>query len=292
MYRRRVMRFLRALPAALATALSTVLHAVLSALGAAGAALGRGTAAAGRGAVALLPREWKKPIAALFVTGLALVPLIYSGNMTWSFSDPSNHLDRITAAVVNEDVGADATSADGEVTRLDVGAEFTETLLEKDQENLYRFVEVSPAEAERGLADGTYGATVAVPADFSERIASLGGDAAEAAPAMLTVTTNDSVNYVGGNFTKSVGTALTDALRGSVLEASRASTTGSSTPPTARASSPMVRASSTTAPASSWTARASSPTAPDSFATAPRGSHPVPPSCTPAASTWSSGWTS
>ena len=46
----------------------------------------------------------------------------------------------------------------------------------------------------------------------------IGGEAEEAAPALLTVTTNDSVNYVGGNFTKSVGTALTDSLRASVLE--------------------------------------------------------------------------
>ena len=208
------MRFLRAL----LTALSSALHAVLSALGTAGAALGRGASAAGRGAVALLPREWKKPIAALFVTGLALVPLVYSGNMTWSFIDPSNNLNHITAAVVNEDTGADAESPDGEVSHIDVGEEFTETLLEKDQENLYHFVEASPAEAQRGLADGTFGATITIPSDFSENIASLGGDAMEAAPAMITVSTNDSVNYVGGNFSKSVGTALTDALRASVLE--------------------------------------------------------------------------
>ena len=164
------MRFIRALLTALSTALSTVLSALRNAGAAVGrgaAAVGRGTAAAGRGAVALLPGEWKKPIAALFVAGLALVPLVYSGNMTWSFIDPSNNLNQITAAVVNEDTGADAESPDGEVSHLDVGAEFTDTLLEKDQENLYRFVEVSPGEAQRGLADGTYGATVAIPSDFS-----------------------------------------------------------------------------------------------------------------------------
>ncbi|MDN6304040.1 MAG: YhgE/Pip family protein, partial [Brachybacterium sp.] len=180
--------------------------------------VGSGLSSLGRGAVALLPREWKKPIAALFVVGLALVPLIYSGNMTWSFLDPSNNLDRVTAAVVNEDEGATATSPDGEKSQLDVGAEFTETLLDMDKETVYHFVEASPEEARRGLADGTYGATVEIPSDFSANVASLGGDAEEAAPALLTVTTNDSVNYVGGNFTKSVGTALTDSLRASVLE--------------------------------------------------------------------------
>ena len=52
MYRRRMMRYLRAL----LTALSSARHAVLSALGTAGAALGRGASAAGRGAVAQIGR--------------------------------------------------------------------------------------------------------------------------------------------------------------------------------------------------------------------------------------------
>ena len=40
------------------------------------------TSSAIRAFARLLPAEWKKPIAALFITGLALVPIIYSGNMT------------------------------------------------------------------------------------------------------------------------------------------------------------------------------------------------------------------
>lgn len=218
---------------ALLTALTRAVHALVSALASAGSAVGRGAAGAGRavgrgvattgrGAAALLPSEWKKPIAALFVTGLALVPVIYSGNMTWSFSDPSNHLDRITAAVVNEDEGATMTpptdTGSSSPTSIDVGQEFTDTLLDLDKPTVYRFVEVSAEEAHRGLEDGTYGATVEIPADFSANVASLGGDAEQAAPALLTVTTNDSINYVGGNFSKSIGTALTSSLRGSVLE--------------------------------------------------------------------------
>ena len=219
------MRLLHAVLSALSTALSSASSAVSSAAravaGALGRALrrtGRAATATGRGAVALLPGEWKKPIAALFVVGLALVPVIYSGNMTWSFLDPSNNLDQVTAAVVNEDEGATATSPDGEESDLDVGAEFTDTLLDMDKSTVYRFVEASPEQAHEGLADGTYGATVEIPSDFSANVASLGGDVEEAAPALLTITTNDSVNYVGGNFTKSVGTALTESLRASVLE--------------------------------------------------------------------------
>src|SRR5699024_3993108 len=104
---------------------------------------------------------------------------------------------------------------------IDVGEEFTETLLDLDEETAYHFVEASPADAEQGLADGSYGATVEIPSTFSSNIATLaaeGEEAEQAAPALLTVTTNDSINYVGGNFTKSVGTALTDSLRANVLE--------------------------------------------------------------------------
>ncbi|MFC0672552.1 YhgE/Pip family protein [Brachybacterium hainanense] len=169
--------------------------------------------------LALIPAEWKKPIAALFVTGLAVVPIVYSGNMTWSFDDPSGNLNRMTAAVVNEDTGADVTAPDGEARHLDVGADFTETLLDMDKSTVYRFVEVDRADAEAGLADGTYGALVEIPEDFSANVGSLGGeDPGAAKGAVITVRTNDTVNYVSGNFTKSVGTAITEALRASVLE--------------------------------------------------------------------------
>lgn len=168
------MRTLRALLSALVSLASSLVGAVFRALSSAASfvhgagqrtlrRIGRAASATGRGAAALLPREWKKPIAALFVVGLALVPVIYSGNMTWSFRDPSNHLNQITAAVVDLDEGATTTAADGTEEHIDVGAEFTENLLSKDQENLYRFVEVSPEEAARGLQDGTYGATIVVP---------------------------------------------------------------------------------------------------------------------------------
>ena len=131
------------------------------------------------------------------MVGLALVPLIYSGNMTWSFLDPSNNLNQVTAAVVNEDEGATTTPPGGEETTIWTWAqEFTDTLLDIDKENVFHFVEVSPEEAHRGLEDGTYGATVEIPSDFSANISSLGGDRRERAdaPALLTITTNDSAS--------------------------------------------------------------------------------------------------
>ena len=88
---------------ALLSTVSSAARAMFDVLSRGLEATGQGLSALGRGVVALLPGEWKKPIAALFVAGLATVPLVYSGNMTWSFLDPSNNLDQVTAAVVNED---------------------------------------------------------------------------------------------------------------------------------------------------------------------------------------------
>ena len=172
-----------------------------------------------RNFLALIPHEWKQRITLLFAFGLALVPVIYSGNMVWAFDDPSGHLSRITAAVVDEDRGADVTGPDGKTTHVTVGADFTRTLLDTDKRTVYTFVRTDAATARKGLADGTYGATVEIPSDFSSDIASMGGkDPAKAVPGLLTIRTNDSINYVSGNFTKAIGTALTDALRKSVLE--------------------------------------------------------------------------
>src|SRR5699024_9413036 len=80
-----VMGLLRALQAAVVTVsrvLSSLVRSAARGLSSAGQTVGRAARAAVSGAVALLPAEWKKPIAALFVVGLATVPVIYSGNMT------------------------------------------------------------------------------------------------------------------------------------------------------------------------------------------------------------------
>ncbi|WP_460476428.1 YhgE/Pip family protein [Brachybacterium huguangmaarense] len=171
-----------------------------------------------RSLAALLPGEWKQRIALLFASGLALVPLIYTGNMVWSFDDPSGHLDRVTAAVVDEDTGATMTRPDGSTSELHVGQDFTENLTELDKPTVYRFVETDRATAEAGLRDGTYGALIEIPSTFSADVASLGGDdPMQAAPALLTVRTNDTVNYFNGNFAKPVANALHESLDSNVL---------------------------------------------------------------------------
>ncbi|MGO1411598.1 MAG: YhgE/Pip family protein, partial [Microbacterium sp.] len=159
-------------------------------------------------------RSWKKTAGAVVVfTALALVPLIYSSILTNSNIDPTGHLDTVPAAVVNEDEGA--TDPDGK--QVEVGDELADTLLESTESNNFDWIEMSADEASEALDDGGVYAALTIPSDFSEKVVSVGeDDAAEASSAKLDVRTNDGLNMISGNIASSIGTAVTDSLRGEV----------------------------------------------------------------------------
>ncbi|WP_326697060.1 YhgE/Pip domain-containing protein [Streptomyces sp. NBC_01754] len=134
----------------------------------------------------------RMPRAAL--VALLLLPLLYGALYLWSFWDPYGRLDRIPVALVNDDKGA---KADGE--RLAAGDEIAGRLLDSE---VFDWHEVSGDEAREGLEDGTYYLTLTMPSDFSERIASSGGDSPETGA--LQVRTNDANNYIVGQISRSV----------------------------------------------------------------------------------------
>ncbi|WP_405809834.1 YhgE/Pip domain-containing protein [Streptomyces sp. NBC_01520] len=149
----------------------------------------------------------RMPRAAL--VALLLLPLLYGALYLWSFWDPYGRLDRIPAALVNEDKGA---SSEGE--RLAAGDDITGRLLDS---KVFDWHEVGPAEAEKGVEDGTYYLSLTMPADFSERIASSAGDSPETGA--LQVRTNDANNYIVGQISRTVfaevrSAASTKASRG------------------------------------------------------------------------------
>ncbi|WP_299531049.1 YhgE/Pip domain-containing protein [uncultured Streptomyces sp.] len=132
------------------------------------------------------------PRAAL--VALLLLPLLYGALYLWSFWDPYGRLDRIPVALVNEDTG---TRTDGK--RVAVGDELTRRLRDSDT---FDWHEVDAAEAGRGVEDGTYYLSLTMPADFSARIASSGGDSPETGA--LRVRTNDANNYIVGQISRTV----------------------------------------------------------------------------------------
>ncbi|PZT74626.1 MULTISPECIES: YhgE/Pip family protein [unclassified Streptomyces] len=132
------------------------------------------------------------PRAAL--AALLLLPLLYGALYLWSFWDPYGRLDRIPVALVNDDRGA---TADGR--RIAAGDEITGKLLDS---RVFDWHEVSAAEADKGVEDGTYYLSLRMPADFSERIASSAGDSPETGA--LQVRTNDANNYIVGQISRTV----------------------------------------------------------------------------------------
>ncbi|MFH8515972.1 YhgE/Pip family protein [Streptomyces gelaticus] len=134
----------------------------------------------------------KLPRAAL--VALLLLPLLYGALYLWSFWDPYGRLDKIPVALVNNDKGA---TADGK--RIAAGDEITGKLLDS---KVFDWHEVSSAEADKGVEDGTYYLSLTMPSDFSKRIASSSGDSPEAGA--LQVRTNDANNYIVGQISRSV----------------------------------------------------------------------------------------
>ncbi|MFF2719064.1 YhgE/Pip family protein [Streptomyces sp. NPDC058011] len=152
-------------------------------------------------------RRGKLPAAAL--VALLLLPLLYGALYLFSFWDPYGNLDKLPVALVNNDKGA----TDGG-KRVNAGDEISDKLLDS---KVFSWHEVSSAEADKGVEDGTYYLSLTMPADFSRKIASSGGDSPETGA--LQVRTNDANNYIVGQISKTVfgevrNAASTNASRG------------------------------------------------------------------------------
>ncbi|WP_181807359.1 YhgE/Pip family protein [Streptomyces shenzhenensis] len=132
------------------------------------------------------------PRAAL--VALLVLPLLYGALYLWSFWDPYGRLDRVPVALVNDDRGATASGK-----RVTAGDDIVAGL--KDSKS-FDWHEVSAAEARRGVENGTYYLSLTVPADFSARIASSGGDSPQTGA--LQVRTNDANNYIVGQISRTV----------------------------------------------------------------------------------------
>ncbi len=120
------------------------------------------------------------------LVALLAVPILYGGLYLWANQDPYGNLSRVPVALVVEDAGA---SVNGQ--QRDFGDEVADELLGGDTFDWHR---VSAADAEQGLADGSYDFTVEIPSDFSAAIASISSDAPRQAGLLLR--TNDANNYL------------------------------------------------------------------------------------------------
>ncbi|MFE0021041.1 YhgE/Pip family protein [Amycolatopsis sp. NPDC059021] len=131
----------------------------------------------------------------LAMAALVLVPLLYASFYLYANYDPYGRLDKLPAAVYTSDAGAkDASGKD-----RNVGREVTDELVNS---HTFQWHEVSQDEAAKGVKDGKYSFVIGIPHDFSAALLSVGNFQPQ--QATITLTTNDSNNYLSGTIAKQV----------------------------------------------------------------------------------------
>lgn len=149
------------------------------------------------------------------LVALVLLPLLIGGLLSWGLATPTQNLDRVTAAVVNDDK---PVTVNGKTVPL--GRQFAAGLIagsatsdqQKDTPNNFTWILTNDDEAKSGLASGRYAAVVTIPADFSAKATSISGPAADATQALLKVQTSAAATFIDPALTEAVTQTATASL--------------------------------------------------------------------------------
>lgn len=134
----------------------------------------------------------------LALVALLVIPLLYGALYLWAFWNPTENLNQVPVALVNQDRGAVAEGGDSK-TEIHAGDDLTTELVKKD--NL-KWDVTDPVNAQQGLEQGRYVAVLTIPENFSEGAASVATD--HAAPTPLKVTYDDTQGYTTRTILSSV----------------------------------------------------------------------------------------
>ncbi|WP_285115246.1 hypothetical protein [Leifsonia sp. fls2-241-R2A-40a] len=163
----------------------------------------------------------------LTLVGLALAPLIVVAVLSWGLLAPGQHLDRVTAAVVNDD---QPVTKNGQTIPL--GRQFAGALISggsvsiaagssstaptepppSDDASNFDWVLTNDDDARAGLQSGHYAAVMTIPKSFSADATSIGGPAASATQATVTVRTGPAAALVDPALAAAVTQAATASL--------------------------------------------------------------------------------
>lgn len=152
------------------------------------------------------------------VIAVMLVPLFYGAMYVWANLNPTERLNHVTAAVVNEDQLIEIDGRDGQKQPVAVGRQLAGNLVSNDDDNNYDWVLTDASDARRGLTDGRYKAVLTIPENLSKAATSTGGDPAQAIQGQLDLQTNDAVNYINGAIAQTILTAAKSAINAQVTE--------------------------------------------------------------------------
>ncbi|CAH0122903.1 YhgE/Pip family protein [Microbacterium sp. Bi121] len=113
----------------------------------------------------------RKPITLLTVLGVLLLPAIIGGILVAALQNPTERLDTMTAAIVNND---EPVTIDDQYTPL--GRQLAAGLVDgsDDMDSNLTWVISNEDDAAEGLADGSYQAVVTIPSQFSAAATSAG----------------------------------------------------------------------------------------------------------------------
>jgi putative membrane protein len=149
-------------------------------------------------------RSWLRYAA---LTAVVLVPLAFAGLFIGAVSQVSHSISDIPAAIVNNDQVVTQTASDGTTTPVLAGRQLVTELTGKKSAG-FKWIITNSADAKADLANGTVYAILTVPKTFSKSIVSLGSKSP--VKANLTITTDDSHNYLTGSVAQVVGTTLSN----------------------------------------------------------------------------------
>lgn len=186
----------------------------------------------------------------LGVAGLLVTPLLIGGVLTWALTEPTTSLDRVTAAIVNDDV---PVTIDGSTVPL--GRQFAAGLIaggspatpsaapsatpsptptptatpsptpmpptpdpaaavpvDPSNGGDFTWVLTNDDDASEGLRSGRYAAVVTIPASFSAAATSMGGPAAQARQAVIEIATTPASAYLNPALTEVVTQTAVSSL--------------------------------------------------------------------------------
>ena len=148
----------------------------------------------------------RRPVTWLTVLGVLLLPAVLGGILVTALYNPTERLDQITAAIVNDD---EPVTINDQLAPL--GRQLSAGLVEgsADLDSNLTWVLSNDEDAAAGLADGTYDAVVTIPSGFSAAATSSGqalADPAAAGPerAIIDVTTSSDALLVDDAITSQV----------------------------------------------------------------------------------------
>jgi len=149
------------------------------------------------------------------LAAVVLVPLAFVGLFVGALAQADTALDRIPAAIVNEDSLITTTGADGTETNVFAGRQLV-TELTGDDSAGFDWTITNAEDARASLDRGEVYAILTVPADFSTSVTSLQTE--NPVKADITVETDDAHSYLTGSVVQVVGQTLVQTFGRQVTE--------------------------------------------------------------------------